>query len=93
MAVFQITATGDELQLFIGAVLEGGAKVVEIKDVSPVFVSPQELALKYGISEDTVRAKLASINKGVGRKCKYVPKEADLILGQKANRLGRKRAN
>lgn len=93
MAVFQITATGDELQFCIGAVLEGGTEVVKIKDVSPEFVSPQELALKYGISEDTVRAKLASINKGVGRKCKYVPKEADMILSQKANRPGRKRTN
>ena len=93
MAVFQITATGDELQLFIGAVLEGGAKVVAIKDVSPEFVSPQELAVKYGISEDTVRDRLASINRGVGRKCKYKPDEAHLILGQKASKNRRPRKN
>lgn len=92
MAIFQMVLTGDQLSAFVGEEF-AGAKIVEIKDISPEFVSPQELALKYGISEDTVRAKLASINKGVGRKCKYVPKEADLILGQKANRPGRKRAN
>ena len=92
MGTYQITVQGEAPQVFVGSEL-AGAKVVEIKDVSPAFVSPQELALKYGISEDTVRAKLAAINKGVGRKCKYVPKEADLILGHKANRPGRKRAN
>lgn len=93
MKMFQITATGEQLKVFIGAVLDGGAKVVEIKDISPEFVTPQELAVKYGISEDTVRAKLACIDKGVGRKCKYRPNEADLILGQKSKRAGRKRAN
>ena len=92
--MFQITATGEQLKMFIGAVLDGGAKVVEIKDISPEFVTPQELAIKYGISEDTVRVKLASINKGVGRKCKYLPHEADLILSQKEKKsAGRKRAN
>ncbi|WP_227591174.1 cytochrome P450 [Acinetobacter shaoyimingii] len=90
--MFQITVTGDELQLFLGEQI-GGAKVVEIKDVSPEFVTPQELALKYGISEDTVRAKLASINQGVGKKCKYKPDEAHLILSQKAKKAGRGRIN
>ncbi|NHC02371.1 hypothetical protein G9F31_01045 [Acinetobacter sp. 187] len=93
MGMFQITVTGDALQLFLGAEI-GGAKVVEIKDVSPEFVTPQELAVKYGISEDTVRAKLACIDKGVGRKCKYKPNEADLILGQKQKKgVGRGRKN
>lgn len=92
MGMFQITVTGDALQLFLGAEI-GGAKVVEIKDVSPEFVTPQELAVKFGISEDTVRAKLASINQGVGKKCKYKPEEAHLILSQRTKRVGRKRAN
>lgn len=93
MGVYQITVTGDAPQIFIGENING-AKVVAIKDVSPEFVTPQELAVKYGISEDTVRTKLASINKGVGRKCKYRPDEAELILGQKEKKsAGRKRAN
>lgn len=92
MGTYQITVQGEAPQVFVGSEL-AGAKVVEIKDISPEFVSPQELALKYGISEDTVRAKLAAINKGVGRKCKYVPKEADLILGHKASKNRRPRIN
>jgi hypothetical protein len=81
IGVYQITVTGDVPQLFIGAEVADGAKVVAIKDVSPEFVSPQELAEKYGISEDTVRDRLSSINRGIGRKCKYKPNEAHLILG------------
>lgn len=93
MGMYQITVTGDALQLFLGEQI-GGAKVVEIKDVSPEFVTPQELAIKYGISEDTVRAKLASINQGVSKKCKYKPDEAELILGQKQKKgVGRGRKN
>ncbi|MFW2097773.1 MULTISPECIES: hypothetical protein [Acinetobacter] len=93
MGTFQVTLQGDELQLLLGAQV-GGAKVVEIKDVSPEFVTPQELSIKFGISEDTIRDKLASINRGIGRKCKYKPEEAYLILSQKEQkRPGRKRAN
>ena len=92
MAIFQMVLTGDQLSAFVGEEF-AGAKIVEIKDISPEFVSPQELALKYGISEDTVRAKLGAIKKGVGPKCKYVPKEADLILGHKASKNRRPRIN
>lgn len=92
MRMFQITATGDDLQLFLGADV-GGAKVVEIKDVSPKLVGSTELAEQYNIDAKTVRNKLASINRGYG-KCLYDPAEAHLILSQKEKRgAGRKRAN
>ncbi len=94
MAVFQITATGDELQLFIGAVLEGGAKVVEIKDVSPKLVSASELAQQYGVSVDVVRDRCCEINKGTRGKCLYDPEQANLILTAKpVTKRGRARKN
>lgn len=91
MGVFQITVTGEAPQLFLGAEI-GGAKVVAIKDVSPKLVGSAELAEKYNLDIKTVRTRLASINKGDG-KCLYDPVEADLILGQKAKKVGRGRKN
>ncbi len=61
--MFQITATGDDLQLLLGAVV-GGAKVVAIKDVSPKIVGSTELAEQYKIDAKTVQNQLASINRG-----------------------------
>ena len=92
MGTFLITVQGDAPKLLLGADV-GGAKVIEIKDVSPDFVSPQELAEKYGYTEQYVRNRLASINKGIGKKHKYKPEEAHLILGQKEKRVGRSRNN
>lgn len=93
MGMFQITVSGDELQLFLGA-LVGGAKVVAIKDVSPKLVGSTELAEQYKIDAKTVRNRLASINRGSNGKFQYDPTEAHLILSQKEKRgAGRKRAN
>lgn len=61
--MFQITATGDDLQLLLGAVV-GGAKVVAIKDVSPKIVGSTEFAEQYKIDAKTVQNQLASINRG-----------------------------
>ena len=89
--MYQITVFGKVPELFVGAEI-GGAKIVEIKDVSPKFVGSTELAKQYDLDAKTVRTRLASINKGDG-KCLYDPHEAHLILSQKATKNRRPRKN
>ena len=91
MGMFQVTLTGEALKLFIGETV-GGAKIVEIKDVSPTLLTSRELAAKYNMSDETVRKRLADFNKGTTGKHLYDPHEAHVILTSKpvATR-GRKR--
>lgn len=87
----QITiADCDPAQLHVGARIAGGY-VVEAKQVTE-YVTPQQLAEKYHLSLNTVRTKLALINRGTASQHRYIESEADALLQDKPKR-GRARKN
>lgn len=71
----------------------GGAIVTELKQEKLELVSASELALKYNLSVDTIRRKLATINLGTDGKHMYNPIQADLLLKDRPKKIGRNRKN
>lgn len=92
MSVFQVTLHGEELKLFLGAQI-GGAKVVAIKDVSPKFISANDLSKQLNISVDVIRERCQHLNQGTAGKHMYDPDLAAQALKSQPVRRGRKRAN
>lgn len=81
-------------ELLVGQRICKDAKITAIKLEKPRMVSASELSEKYGISTDTIRKKLASINKGTSGKHIYDPEQASLLLASApTKRRGRPRAN
>ena len=80
-------------RLFIGDSIAGG-KVIAIKDDNPSLVTVSWLAERYGLSANTIGAKLSSIAQGTSGKRLYPRLQAMAILDSENQRkVGRKRKN
>ncbi|MFT4021837.1 MAG: DNA-binding protein [Acinetobacter sp.] len=80
------------LDLRIGQAVSGG-QIKELKIADVELVSASQLAAKYNLSTDTIRARLASINQGTTGKALYNPRRAHELLTQKESKKGRPRVN
>lgn len=78
--------------IILGSGLAGGT-VTELRVEKPSLVSASQLALRYGLSTETIRQKLASIKQGSGSKCLYDPMVAHEILCPSKAKTGAKRKN
>lgn len=79
-------------QIVLGQCIFGGM-VTALKMEKRKLVSVAELVAKYGFSDETIRAKLITINQGTSGKCMYDPDAADALLKQKKQRRGPQRKN
>ncbi len=85
-----ITVEADRApEILLGQKLFGG-KVTALNLGKRKLVSASELAEKYGLSNTTVRTKLATINQGTCGKHLYDPELADAMLS-KTSRTHRRR--
>lgn len=85
-----ITVEADRApEILLGQKLFGG-KVTALNLGKRELVSASELAEKYGLSNTTVRTKLATINQGTCGKHLYDPELADAMLS-KTSRTHRRR--
>ena len=64
-----------------------------VKGTDSKLVSVAELVAKYGLSDETIRTKLISINQGSNGKHMYDPDAADALLKNSKVRRGPKRKN
>jgi hypothetical protein len=92
MSRYIITIEADRAPfLVLGSGLAGGI-ITELRVEKPALMSASQLALKYSLSSETIRQKLAVIKQGSGSKCLYDPLLADEILRSPArSRVGAKR--
>ncbi|MCF9035307.1 DNA-binding protein [Acinetobacter nectaris] len=82
-------------RFMLGDDIGGGVIITEMKKVDEELVSTSQLALKYNLSVQTVRRKLAQFNQGSNGKGLYSIKIADEILNPKTKQKtgGAKRKN
>lgn len=80
-------------RVFLGDNVAGG-EVVAVVDDNPVMVDIAWLLLRFpAMSRDTIRARLADIKQGTGKKCMYDRVQAMSLLAAKPKRRGRPRKN
>ncbi|MEN8319786.1 DNA-binding protein [Acinetobacter junii] len=93
MTKYIVTIEADTApQLVLGQAIFGGI-VTSLTFEKKKLVSVSELATKYSLSDETIRKKCASINRGTSGKHLYDPDDADAILRNGKNRRGPKRKN
>lgn len=79
-------------QLVLGQTIFGGI-ITALKLEKKKLVPVSYLVDKYSLSDETIRTKCISINKGTNGKHLYDPDEADAILKNSKRRRGPKRIN
>ncbi|WP_336938958.1 DNA-binding protein [Acinetobacter modestus] len=79
-------------QLVLGQSIFGGI-ITALKLEKKKLVPVSYLVDKYSLSDETIRTKCISINKGTNGKHLYDPDEADAILKNSKRRRGMKRIN
>lgn len=79
-------------QLVLGQTIFGGI-ITALKLEKKKLVPVSYLVDKYSLSDETIRTKCISINKGTNGKHLYDPDEADAILKNSKRRRGTKRIN
>lgn len=93
MPEFIVTIEADSApQLVLGQSILGGI-VTALKLEKKKLVPVSYLVDKYSLSDETIRTKCISINKGTNGKHLYDPDEADAILKNSKRRRGPKRIN
>lgn len=79
-------------QLVLGQSIFGGI-ITALKLEKKKLVTVADLVSKYSLSDETIRTKCASINKGSNGKHLYDPDAADAVLKNVKVRRGAKRIN
>lgn len=79
-------------QLVLGQTIFGGI-ITALKLEKKKLVPVSYLVDKYSLSDETIRTRCISINKGTNGKHLYDPDEADAILKNSKRRRGPKRIN
>ena len=86
MTVYQLTLEADSPpNIMIGQNIHG-AEVVEMKIISSKLMSAAELAVKHGLSVNTIRGRLKDFNQGTRGKHLYDPVIAKDLLSEKRSR-------